>query len=626
MCGICGQVTFSGTPVNPDAIRAMTATLVHRGPDEDGYYFQPGVGLGMRRLKVLDLKTGQQPITNEDKSVWLVFNGEIYNYQELRQTLQSQGHRFTTQSDTEVIVHLYEEMGPACVDNLNGMFAFALWDEREQRLLLARDHLGIKPLYYSLQGGRLSFASELKALLVDGDATRKMDPASVADYFRWLYIPAPHTIFEGIKKLPPGSRLLMTAEGVRIEQYWRVEFPAVPVASLTEDEWAERLRAAIRSAVRRQMVADVPVGVFLSGGVDSSGIVAMARECVPGTLQTFSAGFPGMGLYDERAYAKRVADQFACEHHALEMTPSAVDALEIVIQACDEPFGDSSAIPLYFLARFAKNFVTVALSGTGGDDLFAGYRRYRMSQWLPRYQQLPPGVRRWLAHIVTALPAHRRSRWAEWSLYAKRFCAAAQNGASPMAAYLSTLTFFDEALRRELLPVGVTARELPAEQFDGEPSDPLNAYLLTDLTTYLPDDLLVKEDRMTMAVGLEARVPFLDLEVVRLALQMPSQIKLHGNVTKAVLRRALKPVLPESIVSRPKHGFAVPVGEWLKGDLAPLFQDTVLSPRAASRPWIAGEVARALFERHRQGREDLGQQLWALLVFEMWCRRYLERR
>ncbi len=321
MCGICGSVAFDASGVNPETIRAMTGTLSHRGPDDEGFYLRPHVGLGMRRLRVLDLATGQQPMTNEDGSVWVVFNGEIYNYRELRERLQGQGHRFTTQSDTEVLVHLYEELGPDCVDELNGMFAFAIWDERLRRLLLARDPLGIKPLYYAAGPGGLSFASELKALLANPGVSRSIDPAAVADYFRWLYVPAPYTIFRGLAKLPPGTRLLASADGLRLETYWRVTFSPEPGQAISEDAYAERLLAALRAAVRRQMVADVPVGIFLSGGVDSSAIVALARECTSGPLRTFSAGFPGMGLYDERPYAREVAERFGCEHHALEMAP-----------------------------------------------------------------------------------------------------------------------------------------------------------------------------------------------------------------------------------------------------------------------------------------------------------------
>ena len=614
MCGICGQVTFRDPPVDPDLVRRMTETLTHRGPDEEGFYLRPSVGLGMRRLKVLDLATGQQPMTNEDGSIWVIFNGEIYNYRDLRRDLEAQGHRFTTQSDTEVIVHLYEELGPECVTHLNGMFAFAVWDERKRHLMLARDHLGIKPLYYRVADGRITFASELKALRVDPSASLTVDPASVADYFRWLYIPAPYTVFQDVWKLPPGSRLLMSADGWRVESYWQVTF-ADPPASRSEDELAEELLGILRDAVRRQLVADVPVGVFLSGGLDSSGIVALARECVSGRLRTFSVSFPGMGLYDEGPAAQRVAERFGCEHHPIAITPSAAEALTTMVRACDEPFGDSSAIPLYYLAREAKRTVTVALSGTGGDDLFAGYRRYQMPAWLSRYQRLPGWAREGLAELTTYLPAHRRSAFGQWGLYARRFCRAAKNGASPLDAYLSTETFCDEPMRRALLHQGADAHELHPWRNNGAPSDVLNACLLADLTTYLPDDLLVKEDRMTMAVGLEARVPLLDLELVRFALKLPTAAKLKGGTTKYLLRRALRPLLPSEVTQRRKHGFAVPVGEWLRGPLAPMFHELVLSPQAASRPWLDPEGVRRLWEDYQRGRDDLSQQVWALLVF-----------
>lgn len=623
MCGICGHVTFNRDTIQPDVIRAMTAQLTHRGPDEEGYYLQPAVGLGMRRLKVLDLVSGQQPMTNEDRSVWIVFNGEIYNHVELRRELEAKGHRFVTRSDTEVIVHLYEERGVECVSALNGMFAIAIWDDRAKRLLLARDPLGIKPLYYAVRGRSLVFASELKSLLAHPAVPQTLDAASVADYFRWLYIPGPATIFQDVLKLPPGTRLVMSADGVRLERYWRPQFAQEPASAVSEEEWAERILAALRAAVRRHMVADVPVGVFLSGGVDSSAMVALARECTSGTLQTFSAGFPNMGLYDEQPYARAVAERFQCEHHALDMSPSAIEALDAVVQACDEPFGDSSAIPLYYLARFARERVTVALSGTGGDDLFAGYRRYLMARWLPRYQRVPSLVRRCVAQATGLLPAHRRNRWAQWNLLARRFCAATQNGASTLEAYLHTMTFFDAPMRRALLPGGASARDVHA-QLSREPStDALSTLLLADLSTYLPDDLLVKEDRMTMAVSLEARVPFLDREVIDIALQVPSALKLRGGSTKHILRRALAPVLPDAILRRAKHGFAVPVGEWLRGKLAPMFRDMALSSEARSREWVDQAVVRQLLARHEQGREDVSQHLWAVLVFETWCRRYL---
>jgi len=601
----------------------MTATLTHRGPDDEGYYTAPHVGLGMRRLSVIDLTTGRQPMTNEDRSVWVVFNGEIYNHQELRQELQGKGHCFTTHADTEVIVHLYEEEGQACVTRLNGMFAFAIWDAKAQRLLLARDPLGIKPLYYSVQGGRLWFASELKAFRADPALSLTVDPSAVADYFTWLYVPAPATIFREVQKLPPGHRLVMSADGVRLEPYWRVEFSESASPSRSPDEAADRLLELLRGAVRRQMVADVPVGIFLSGGVDSSGIVALARECTSGRLQTFSASFPGMGLYDEGPYAQQIAERFDCDHHVLNINPSAAEALQTVVRACDEPFGDSSAIPLYYLARFARSRVTVALSGTGGDDLFAGYRRYQLSRALPRYQRLPRLLRRWAAKAAEQLPAHRRSRLAQWGLYAKRFCHAAQDGSTRLDAYLTTLACCDAPLRRALLPTGLEAHALHDELRQQPPEDPLSLYLAADLTTYLPDDLLVKEDRMTMAVGLEGRVPFLDQEVVEFALRLPSAFKLRGATTKYLLRRALRRVLPAEIVERSKHGFAVPVGEWILGDLSAAFQDLVLAPTAKSRPWINPTVVRDALQRHRTGREDFSQLLWALLVFEVWCREVL---
>jgi asparagine synthase (glutamine-hydrolysing) len=622
MCGICGQVDFTGRPVDPEGIRRMTATLTHRGPDDEGYYAEPRIGLGMRRLSVIDLATGRQPITNEDRSVWVVLNGEIYNYQALRQELEAKGHRFTTHADTEVIVHLYEELGPECVLRLNGMFAFALWDAKAQQLMLARDPLGIKPLYYALREGRLWFASELKALRADPALSLNIDPAAVADYFTWLYVPAPHTIFQEALKLPPGHRLLMSRDGARLERYWRAEF-ADSASACSPDDAADRLLEILRGAVRRQMVADVPVGIFLSGGVDSSGLVALARECAPGRLQTFSASFPGIGLYDEGPSARQVAQQFACDHHELRISPSAFEALEMVVRSCDEPFGDSSAIPLYYLAQFAKTRVTVALSGTGGDDLFAGYRRYRLSRLLPRYQRLPHLVRRGVAGIATRLPAHRRGHLGQWGLYAKRFCQASQDGAPLLDAYLTTLTCCDARLRRALLPEGLQAHALHEELRRRPPRDPLTLCQAADLATYLPDDLLVKEDRMTMAVGLEARVPLLDQEVVDFALRLPSAFKLRGATTKYLLRRALDRLLPADIVERSKHGFAVPVGEWILGELSTVFQDLVCTPMAKSRVWIEPAAVQEALRRHRTGREDLSQLLWALLVFEVWCRQAL---
>ncbi|MBI4322957.1 MAG: asparagine synthase (glutamine-hydrolyzing) [Candidatus Omnitrophica bacterium] len=623
MCGICGQVSFTDQLGDPEGIRRMTATLTHRGPDDEGYYAAPHVGLGMRRLSVIDLVTGRQPITNEDRSVWVVFNGEIYNHQALRRELEAKGHRFTTHSDTEVIVHLYEEEGPECVRRLNGMFAFAIWDAKAQRLLLARDPLGIKPLYYALQDGRLWFASELKALRADPRLRLTVDPSAVADYFTWLYIPSPYTIFQEAHKLPAGHYLLMSRDGARLERYWRVAFPdGTPPRGSLQDE-ADQLLDLLRGAVRRQMVADVPVGIFLSGGLDSSGVVALARECASGPLQTFSASFPGMGLYDESASARQVAEQFGCDHHELVISPSAAEALEMVVRSCDEPFGDSSAIPLYYLARFAKTRVTVALSGTGGDDLFAGYRRYQLSRLLPRYQRLPRLLRRGVAEVAARLPAHRRSRLGQWGLYAKRFCGAAQDGATTLEAYLTTLTCCDASLRRALLPAGLEAHPVHHGLLHRPSGDPLELCLAADLATYLPDDLLAKEDRMTMAVGLEGRVPFLDQEVVEFALRLPGDLKLRGATTKYLLRRALRRVLPAGVAERPKHGFAVPVGEWILGELSEVFHDLVCAPTAHSRPWIDPAVAQDALSRHRQGREDLSQVLWALLVFEVWCRQNL---
>ena len=619
MCGIAGIVGLDGRPVEGSEVRSMCAVMAHRGPDDEGLYLGPGAGLGMRRLSIIDLESGHQPLSNEDGTVWAVCNGEIYNFRELRGELERRGHVFYTGSDSETIVHLYEEHGPACVERLRGMFALAVWDERRRQLLLARDRLGIKPLYYAEADGRLIFASELKAVLQAPWVERRLSWGAVGHLFTFLCTPARDSIVDGVRKLEPGH-LLIAAAGrpIRIERYWEVRFE--PAAGGSEEDFAQGLRERLQESVRLHLASDVPLGAFLSGGIDSSAVVASMARLSPAPVKTFSIGFVEED-FNELRHARRVAAQFGTEHHELIVTPDVLGIVDDIAWFLDEPFGDSSALPTYVVSKLASEFVTVALSGDGGDELFAGYDKYLVEERERRHEVLPGPLRRALGTLARLMPDGMRGR----NLLHHVSLAGADR-------YLDASTLFRAAQKRALLRPDAferMSREDPwrteAECLARVEGHWLSALQYLDLKSYLPLDILTKVDRMSMAHGLEVRVPLLDHPLVEFAATIPADLKLRHGVTKSIFKRAMRGVLPDAVIDRRKQGFAVPLGRWFRGQLGRFVRDLLLSETCRRRGILdQGYVAR-LLARHERGR-DLDLQLWTLISFELWCRAFLDTR
>jgi len=613
MCGIVGLWHARVAGDERVLLARASALLRHRGPDDDRVWFsaEAGVGLAFRRLAILDLTpTGAQPMANEDGSVHIVHNGEVYNFTELRERLRGR-YQFRSSGDTEVVLRLYEDKGVDCTTELEGMFAFAVHDTARRRLLLARDRAGIKPLFYASAPGRFAFASEPKALLTLPWVSRAVDPVAVAQYLAVGYVPAPRTIFTGVRQLPPAHRLVLEDGEARVERYWSLRHEP-DTSRRTEHEWADRLDDVVRRAVRRQMVSDVPLGAFLSGGVDSSLVVALMQG-TGAAVRTFAIGFEAMGAYDERPWARRVARRFGTRHEEFVVAPRAADDLPDMLRHFDQPFADSSAIPLYYLARLTRRHVTVALSGTGGDELFAGYRRYasdrlaRVARRLPRWTVQTAGA------VADRLPASRRSRVGEALLLVRRFSRTV--GLSADEEYRRLMTVADTELLRTP-PVADDIDVIEPALRASQANDVTTRRQFADFHTYLPDDLLVKEDRMTMAAGLEGRVPLLDDEVVAFAARLPAALKVRRLTTKYLLKHVAGRYLPREVVHRPKHGFAVPVSEWLRGPLQALAGDMLL---LSGSGWFDTAVVRRLWSEHQAG-VDHGAALYALLVFELWHR------
>ena len=572
MCGIAGIFSLTGEPVREQDVRAMCRALVLRGPDDEGYYSAGRIGLGMRRLSIIDLATGQQPVYNDDRTIQVVLNGEIYNYRELREELMARGHRFYTASDTEVIVQLYERYGLECVHHLRGMFAFALWDERRQRLLLARDRLGIKPLYFGQFDGKFVFASELKAILQLSWVERELNWNSLAHLFAFLTTPAEHSIIEGIHKLPPAHTLaLEPGRPPKIARYWEVDFE--PDRNNDEEDLVARLRDLLEESVRLRMRCDVPFGAFLSGGIDSSAIVATMAAQSSRPIKTFSVGFREKS-HNEIAHARQVAKVFNTEHHECVVTADALDIIDDLAWHLDEPFGDSSAIPTFMVSKIAAEHAKVVLSGDGGDELFAGYDKYCVEQRERRYRHIPALFRSLLGAVGARLPVGTTGR--EFLRHI------ALNGPD---RYLHAGTLFDQQAQSALFQDAAAERILAEDPWkqlaDGLSRDGghwLSAIQHADLRNYLPLDILTKVDRMSMAQSLEVRVPLLDHKLVEFAATIPPELKLHGSNTKYIFKRAMRGILPNSIIERPKQGFAVPLGHWFRGELSSYVRDLLLCP------------------------------------------------
>jgi asparagine synthase (glutamine-hydrolysing) len=624
MCGIAGIFNVNTRqPVSDILLKEMTDTLIHRGPDDEGFYIANGVGLGHRRLSIIDLSAGHQPMSNEDDTVWVVFNGEIYNYPELRALLEKKGHVFKTHSDTEAIIHLYEEEGEECFRLLRGMFAIALWDERKRKLVLGRDRVGKKPLFYYYDGSRIVFASEIKAILKVPGICRDIDLEAVSDYFSLLYVPAPKSIYTKIRKLRPGHYLTVSERGLKEVEYWDLSFR--DNEELSEQEWIERLLASYREAVRIRLMSDVPLGAFLSGGVDSSSVVAMMAEAKNGRVLTSSIGFEDEA-FNELPYAREVARYFDTEHYEQIVHPDAVGIVEKLAWHYDEPFADSSAVPTYYVSKTAREHVTVALSGDGGDENFAGYRRYYFDQrenWLRSW--LPAEVRRPVFGTLASLYPK-----ADWAPRIFRGKATFENLArAPIEAYFRSVSAVQSSLKRELLHPDVMSHLAGYDSLDvlrhyydkADTEDTLSRIQYVDIKTYLTDDILTKVDRASMANSLEVRAPILDHKFMELAARIPSSLKLRGRVGKYIFKKTLEPLLPQSTLTRPKMGFAVPLARWFRHELKEMAHEVILGRDAED--FTEPRIVEKIWGEHQRGFRDRSTELWTLLMFRLWQRRFL---
>ena len=629
MCGISGKLYFdSGRPVEREILERMNAVLAHRGPDDAGIYCDGPVGLAHRRLSIIDLSpAGHQPMSNEDGTIWIVFNGEIYNFQSLRPDLVRRGHRFRSNSDTEVIIHLYEEHGAECLRFLRGMFALAIWDGARRQLFLARDRLGKKPLSYQQDGAAFRFASEVKAILQDPDVQNRPNPAGISQYLTYGYVPGSGSAFQGIHKLPPGHYLTCCDGQVKVARYWRLRRDRK--AQRSEADWCQEIVTRLEEATRLRMISDVPLGAFLSGGIDSSAIVALMSRIATGPVKTFSIGFEEPE-YDELRYARQVAERFQTDHHEFVVRPDAAAVLPRLAWHYDEPFADSSAVPTYYVAQMTRAHVTVALNGDAGDESFGGYDRYVANLLAASFDRWPGAgflrhTIRWGLHLLphggtrtslfyrgrrfldglTETPERRYARW---------FC----QFYGDRKADLCTPEFLAAAGEVDALEVLLASyRESDAPDFG-------DATLGVDAGLYLPDDLLVKVDIASMAHSLEARSPFLDHEFMEFAATIPFELKVRGRIKKYILKQALAGLLPDQILHRPKMGFGVPIDHWLRHELREMAHDTLLSTRAVGRGYFRADVIRRMLEDHARRKASWHYLLWTLLMLELWHRTYID--
>lgn len=627
MCGICGVIHFDGAPVPAEMVRDMTASLVHRGPDGEGVFVDmagrpgtgPAVGLGHRRLAVIDLSiNATQPMLNERGTLAIVFNGEIYNFRDLRARLLAQGYHFRSQSDTEVVLYLYQELGERCVDELDGMFALCIWDKPGRRLFLARDRAGKKPLYYVRNGSWLAFGSEVKALLRHPGVATDFNVEALPHYFTMGYPPHGETFYRGITPLPPAHTLTVEADGkLKLRGYWDLRFTQNGNDTLPLAEVASQVRTLVTEAVRKRLVADVPLGAFLSGGVDSSIVVGVMSRLLDRPVKTFSLGFSADADFNETPYARLVARHFSTDHTEFIVEPKAIDLIERLVWHHDGPFGDPSAIPSYIVAQLTRQHVTVALNGDGGDELFAGYLRF---VGCLAAERLPLTMIRLGHKVMSRFP--EPTGYHHWLMRAKRFFAVASEPL--LERPRKWIAIFPEGLSQLLRPEILRAIDV---RNIGYPADivarttsysSLSKLLYVNYMTYLPEDLLVKMDRATMAHGLEARSPFLDWKLTEYVATLPDHFKLKGRTTKYILKEAFKDLLPASILQREKRGFGVPLGAWFRGELREYVQDTLLSPQALAREYLNVEYVRSLVGEHTEGIRDHGHRLWALMMFEAW--------
>ncbi len=619
MCGITG---FVGQGWRADGRAAATLDrmcrlIAHRGPDDQGTMVADGVAIGMRRLSIIDLAGGRQPISGEDGTATIVFNGEIYNYRELRRDLESRGHRFRTDSDTEAIVHAYEEFGDACVERLRGMFAFAIWDARRHELFCARDRLGKKPLYYTLtRAGTLVFGSELKSVVAHPEVEREVDPHAVDGYLSFGYVPEPLAIYRGVFKLPPGHTLRFADGRVSVRPYWDLRFDRVEARD--EDEAVEELRALLDEAVRVRLVADVPLGAFLSGGVDSSAVVGMMARHADRPVKTFSIGFREDD-YDELQYARVAAQRFGTEHHEFVVTPEICHVVDELVWHFDEPFADASAVPTYMVSKLAREHVKVVLTGDGGDEVFGGYTRYATDLARGRFEAIPGPIRRGVSRAV--------ERWAPHGAPGRNFLHAIAH--DRLGRYVESVALFTSLNKRLLYTDGFRAavggdggfaarfREYGERASTGEP---LDALLMIDTKTYLPGDILTKVDRMSMAVSLESRAPLLDHELVEFAASLPASLKIRGGETKRIFKRALRGFVSDEILDRAKQGFGMPLERWINAELRARIRETITGARARERGYVEPRYVATLLDEHERGRRNHTKALWSLFMLELWHR------
>lgn len=618
MCGICGIFEFERREDLPsEGVHQMNQTMIHRGPDDGGVFVGPGIGLGHRRLSIIDLAGGHQPMSNEDGTIWVLLNGEIYNYPELRTELLQRGHKFVTKSDTESIVHLYEEYAEGCFARLRGMFSIALWDARNRKLVLARDRVGKKPLFYSANKKSILFGSELKALLVADSLPRDIDDQALSDYFSFGYIPAPKTIYRAVRKVMPGHYLVASSSGVWEKSYWDLSFGHVEQRS--EAEWGELLRHELCEATRIRLMSDVPLGAFLSGGIDSSSVVAMMSHLMKRAVTTCSIGFQEE-KYNEAEYARQIAELFSTDHHEQTVQPDALDIVDKLAWHYDEPFADSSAIPTYYVSKIARENVTVALGGDGGDESFAGYRRYKLDHYenvLRSY--FPAGVRRTVFGSL--------GRWypaLAWAPRIFRGKATFQSlSRSPLEGYFNSVSYFrpgDKArlftgdFRRRL--GGYDSIEVFRHYYDrADTDDLLSKIQYVDIKTYLTDDILTKVDRASMAVSLEVRAPMLDHKFLEVAASIPSGLKLRNGTGKYILKKALEPVLPDNILYRSKQGFAIPLDLWFRRELKDMARQVILDTEDGI---LDNGFLKGIWNQHQKGSHDRSALLWATLMFRKW--------
>ena len=623
MCGITGFVRADKgqIPGTADLIDRMCQAIVHRGPDDQGVMIKNGAVLGMRRLSIIDLVGGHQPISGEDGSVTVVFNGEIYNFQELYPLLKSRGHSFQTHSDTEAIVHAYEEFGPACVDYLRGMFAFAIWDDRAQKLFLARDRVGKKPLYYTITDrGTFVFGSELKSLLVHPEVKRKINLVALDAYLTLGYVPDSHCIFEDIYKLPPGHHLTFAENRVAVEEYWDFNFSPDP--SLTAEDCIEGLRELLDDAVRLRLISDVPLGAFLSGGIDSSTVVGLMARHLDQPVKTFSIGFHE-DSFNELKYARLTAKKFGTDHHEFFVTPEICDVVEELVWFLDEPFSDPSVIPTYMVSKLARQHVKVVLSGDGGDELFAGYTRYVTDRKRRGFTLLPRVIREGMMQRLSAkLPHGTRGRNYIHNV-----------ALDPVHRYLDSVSTFT-GLNRQLLYTddfkqqlgtnGGVIEEFRAYAAKVNTGEPLDQLLHIDSKTYLPGDILTKVDRMSMAVSLEARVPLLDHKLIEFVMRIPASMKMSGLETKYIFKKAVNDLVPHEILNRSKQGFGMPIHQWINEQLREPIRDTLHGIRARQRGYVNPHYLDVLLDEHERGRRDHSYALWSLFMLELWHRTFVD--